>query len=298
MRSTRFIFVAIFLTSTAIASPTGPTTKPSDVAATQPSWLPLGGWAYQERDVEWAEKRVLSFEAHARWFMGYGHPVSKREFDEYVARQREARAITDKFDIGQPDGRYSLPSPLPYPRTLNDLPLSDRGVTLSFHVGVTPDPNVLGFEIILASSRRPVWREVEHRSTDVVPLLFAVYIDGKLPHFSSAFEKMGGSRRSIELIRVGGGQRKWSLKVNAESLKKILPDDEPHAVMIIAAFSERQRMPFLDLDSLEWDQFVDGRELLTPAGHDGPQVLVRSNAAEIRWAGSKWETPKADSPGK
>jgi hypothetical protein len=269
-----------------------PTTRPSDLPLGEPSWLSLDQMVYQEKDVEAVEKQLqFSFEPGARWFLTYLHPTTKDQFDSYLAGLRERRG--GNFQVQNADG-YWLPDPLPYPTTLEDVPADDRGVRLSLRIEPDTDASILKFAVNLSSSRQPVWREVEHRATVIVPLLFAVYVDGApvaVPQRGIA--KMGGSQHSIELIPHAGGERRWSLKVNAASLQKLLPDSGPHTVTVAAAFSERQRMGFTGKDSVEFEQFFESHGFVPPKGHDGPQVLVRSNVAAIKWTGKEWASPPA-----
>jgi len=282
-----FRFLAVISTLLFAATLSAQTTTTSSTApTTHPAWLSLRELVYQEDSVEAGEKHVLSFEPNACWFLSYTHPVSKQQFDRYVDEFRRKHGGVMEF---QTRSDWRLPDPLPYPTTLSDVPTEDRGVRLSLNVFPGPDAATLALDMILSSEKRPVWREVEHRYTVIVPMLFTFLVDGKpltLP--GHGFAKDGGSQSSVQLISAGRGQRRWSLRVSTESIKKLLPDDRPHLISIAAAFSERQRV---GLAAIELEDL--GGFFTPPKGHEGPQLLVRSNLALIQWTGKEWKAPNA-----
>jgi hypothetical protein len=59
-----------------------------------------------------------------------------------------------------------------------------------------------------------------------------------------------------------------------------LPDAQPHTLTVVAAFSERDADP--------WSKGAFPLGDLPPDGHEGPQVLVRSNLATIHWTRTDW----------
>jgi hypothetical protein len=69
--------------------------------------------------------------------------------------------------------------------------------------------------------------------------------------------------------------------VSQQSLRNLLSDEKPHRLAVVAAFSERDVLPHSDKEPGH-----DGS--LPPEGHEGSQVLVRSNMAEIKWDGTTW----------
>ncbi len=98
----------------------------------------------------------------------------------------------------------------------------------------------------------------------------------------------GGTNGFIELVPKGG-QRSWSLDVDADSLQRFLPDKRPHEVVIVAAFSELQHDPF-SIYQPEKDRrdalFFESSEDVTLL-----PLLLRSNSATARWTGDKWQFP-------
>ena len=266
------------------------TSTPATAPTTRPAWLSLRQLVYQEHDVEAGEKLVLSFDPNACWFLSYTHPVTRQQFDRYVDELRKKSGGKMMF---QERSDWRLPDPLPYPATLNDVPTEDRGVRLSLTVSPGPDAATLALDMTLSSEKRPVWREVEHRNTVIVPMLFTFVVDGRpLDVPGRGFAKNGGSQSSVQLIPPGGGERRWSLRIDAASVRRLLPDDQPHLVSIAAAFSERQRFG-LSGRSSEFDSFWNQGFFSPPKDHEGPQVLVRSNLASISWTGKQWKSPDA-----
>jgi hypothetical protein len=270
---------------------TTPATQPA-LPAGKPTWITLGGLVYQETTVDEAEKQLLSFNRWGTWFVPYAHQVSKTQFEAYErARLKEPTYSVEADDHGP----FSLCDALPLPTRIKDVPANDRGVTLTLDIKPLSQ-TILGFEMTLKSDQRAVWREIEHRHTDVIPLLFAVYIDGK--PFNADKEqdggRFGGLPQSIQLIPAGGGQHDWSLQVDAASINKLLPDQSKHTLTVFVAFSEMHWMDFFNNPeelSLESNQRFESR-MGPPEGHEGSQILVRSNAAALQWDGKEWITSR------
>ena len=275
-----------------IAMSAPPATQPA-MPPGQPTWIPLGDWVYQEKTVDEVEKQLLAFSRWGTWFVPYAHEVSKTQFEAYIrARLKEPTYAVEADDHGP----FSLCDAFPLPTRINEVKTNDRGVTLALDIKPVSQ-TVLRFKMTLKSDQRTVWREIEHRHTDVVPLLFAIYIDGK--PFNADKEqnggRFGGLPQSIQLIPAGGGKHDWSLQVDAASINKLLPDQSKHTVMFFAAFSEVHWMDFFNNPyefSIESTQRLESR-ISPPEGHDGPQILVRSNAAEIQWNGKKWTSSQS-----
>lgn len=242
----------------------------------RPSWLPLGPEVYQEDDRDEAEKGLLAFRPQPRWFLGFTKEVSKAEFDQYLDRTHGKAQESD-------DGGYCLPDPPPYPKRLEDIPLEDQGVRLTLTASVAEEPSTMLLTLTLTSRDKPVRREVEHRWTNTLPLLFAFYVDGKavvVP--SNGFEKFGGVAYMVPLVEKGG-TKTWNLKANALSLRSLLPDSRPHELAVAAAFSNRQHEGYFEGAPMERGNLHGG-----PNGEDRPQVLVRSGAARLKWDGTNW----------
>ena len=73
--------------------------------------------------------------------------------------------------------------------------------------------------------------------------------------------------------------------IDGKSLRNLLPDEKPHKLTVFASFSEREPVPSFGKGSRP-----DGS--LPPEGHEGSQVLVRSNPAEVDWDGKEWIVPE------
>ena len=228
-----------------------PTTQP-DLPKGRPTWVELGGDVYENNAVTDAEKLILSFDQQSYWFGDYIRPVSKEAFGAYASKHGHN---IEKGSSSEGQQRYFLPDTFPYPASIAEIPAEDRGVKLTLNVTAF-DPGVLHFAISLSSTQRPVWREVQHRATNVLPFLFSFFVDGTPVVCNAEFpERKSGGQRSVELIPKSGGERNWLLKVDAASARKLLPSGSRHVVTIFAAFSERQRTPFYRVDSLEPAQF-------------------------------------------
>lgn len=272
-----------------------PTKPPAEFPLTgQPTWFPLGKEIYHETEHREAEKEILALVMEPRWFLGYSREVTAREYDAYLETRRQQG---DKFSIQEtPDGKHYVPATPPYPKTLEDLPLVDHEVQLAMQAAATADPHIITLNLQLTSPDRTVYREVEHRWTNVLPFLFTFYIDGKAyPSPNEGFGKSGGMHQFIELVP-SRGHRDWSIKVDADSLKKLLPDAKPHELAIVAAFSERQHEGHVSDGDLLKALHDDGES--PHAGKDvdpetARQLLLRSNVARIRWTGTTWTTDAA-----
>jgi hypothetical protein len=243
----------------------------------QPCWLPIGPDIYYEGGVEEVEKQVLSVQQESRWFRGFDREVSKAEFDAYVAQ------IAAQSTVQDVDGRYSIPTMPPYPKSLEDLPLHDQGVRLS--LAVTSGADAVGMTLTLSSAERDVYREVEHRWTNALPFLFAFYVDGRAVVITQGqFGKIGGMNHADMLVK-SGGSRVWTLRVDGRSLRSLLPDDAPHELCIATALSDRQHEGYV---GGQVAQRLASPWPLPQAQAGRRQVLVRSGVACLKWDGSKW----------
>jgi len=254
----------------------------------QPSWFSLGGSIYQERERFEAQKAVLEFGSYPCWFMPGGREVTKKEFEAYLAARRAAGehisvSVPPKaryWLAESPKARYWLPEPVPYPERVDDLPVEDQGVRLDLAVRQGDEPDILEIFLTLRTSRRDVKREIEHRYTNVLPFLFAVFADGRaiaVPF--KGWGRMGGINGWVDLVPKGQ-QKTWRLEVHTESLSRLLPEPAPKRVELVAVFYERQHQGFYpgfprDLGTNL--PLVSEGDLRVPR----PLVLVRSPPAEL-----------------
>jgi len=269
--------LALLLIGCAHAPPSIP--APSKLTG-QPSWLPIGPEVYQERDVAQAEREVLTVRTQPRWFIGLGRRVTKDEFYEYLSRRSNEFSVQE-----QPDGKYSLPDPPPYPKTFDDLPVLNRGVRLSLGVGSGDDAGKLRLQIGLESATEAVSREVEHRWTNALPFLFAFYVDGAAVSRTLAGWGKDGGMESWQPLVGAGGSRAWNVQVDATSLRQLLPDARPHEVAVVAVFANSQHEPY-DPDAAQMLPLARSTTALAP-------LIVRSEPVRFRWDGAAWQSGNA-----
>ena len=219
----------------------------------QPSWFPLGEEVYHSQDRFKAERKLLAFKPQPRWFVG-------------LVRGR---------------GRMEEQTP---PKRLDDVPVADQGASLSLSVSPAESPDHVRFSLTLKAAERTVWREVEHRWTNTLPLLFAFYADGKAVTLRlRAFDKSGGVKQSHEVAEKGR-ERAWSLLVDLKSLEAILESRQPRELEIVAVFSERQH-----------EAYYEGQKLRPGSGMIESRVprraiVVRSNVVRLKRLAERWKT--------
>jgi hypothetical protein len=169
---------------------------------------------------------------------------------------------------------------------LDDLPILDQGAWLSFSVAPAETADRLRFSLTLKSSARTVWREVEHRWTNTLPLLFAFYADGQavIKHPTSV-GKFGGTTQSEELVK-RDGQKNWSLMVDAKSIGAILENTDASELSIVAVFAERQHEGYTGNGP---NPIADS---LIEAQVPRAAIVVRSNVVRLKRSAGKWEIAK------
>lgn len=244
------------------------------------TWLDLGGISYQESEVDDCAAGVLKFGKDPRWFLNEGTGASQLEANALLARAFEQDAQVLKVS-----GQFGLTKMLPIapylPVPPEELPLEDREVRLSLKLSPGPTPEILEMELKLSSLHRKLYREVEHRNTNVLPFLFSLKVDGKRLWIPEAgMSKEGGMDYLVQLVPPGGA-RIWKLRVNEKSLRELLPDSSPHTIEMFAAFSERQHEGCAGLSSLLF-------EVPWLREESGTNVIVRSEGAKLRWTGKEW----------
>jgi hypothetical protein len=264
------LFILCLMTPSVRAAASA-TTRPHDLPSGESSWLGLESRNAVRVGEE--EKAVLTLSKTAQWFECYGHSVTKEQYQGYLLKHGERLAASEPLR-----GPFVLPDPLPYPKSLAEMPDHDRGVRLSLDLSLADDPSALRFNLVLSSSGRAVWAE-----NDWHPFLFAYFIDGKpyVPPNRQDVHGKGISPLPCLLLPNGGGERRWRIQVSRRSLRNLLPDQKPHKLTVVAAFSERDAM-------VRTDKELPPDGSLPPEGHEGSQLLVRSNPAEISWDGRAW----------
>jgi hypothetical protein len=251
----------------------------------QPAWFPLGGEVYHSQDRFEAEKGPLAFKPQPRWFVGLVRKPGSLE-EKIVSKttgQAEHASPGQLSDRNQPAGGGP---PLAPPKQLDDLPILDQGAWLSFSVAPAETADRLRFSLTLKSSARTVWREVEHRWTNTLPLLFAFYADGQavIKHPTSV-GKFGGTTQSEELVK-RDGQKNWSLMVDAKSIGAILENTDASELSIVAVFAERQHEGYTGNGP---NPIADS---LIEAQVPRAAIVVRSNVVRLKRSAGKWEIAK------
>lgn len=245
----------------------------------QPSWFALGGEVYHEDSRVEAQQQVLAFGAEPRWFQPIAKPVTRAEFEAYE-KSRQTRGV--RLASSRGDGQWSVPEAFSYPSRVEDLPLENQGARLELAIHRTADPRVLEFVLTLTASERTVLREIEHRYTNVLPVLFAFYAENEGASVAQAVSvppqgvaREGGVNSWVPLVETGG-KRVWALRVDTESLARFLPKPGPVHLGVVAVFCERQHWGYAGED-----------EAALMGGYSSEQpsrpVLVRSDVAVIDW---------------
>jgi len=226
------------------------TTPQEPALAGQPTWFPLGGEVYFARDLPQAQAKLLSFRKQPRWFVG----------------GKDAPLLS-------------------YPKTLADVPLADRGASLRLAVEKGKAAGVLCFDVTLSAAKRPVFREVQHRWNNLVPLLFAFYLDGKAVVVPPTSFGMEGGVNQWHVLAKRGGEKHWSLRVSAESIRALLPKGA-QTVDVVCAFAERQHMGYFagedaakPLVSKNESSDVDENDAIRHP------IVIRSNVVRLPLAG-------------
>ncbi len=262
----------------------GPPRASSDSAelSGEPSWFPLGGEVYHSQDRFKAEGKPLAFKPESRWFVGL---VRSRGPLEGKAAEKQDGSATPGRDHQPPVKAEKAGSgpPLSPPKRLDGLPLVDQGASLCFRVSPAESPDRVRFSLTLKAAERTVWREVEHRWTNTLPLLFAFYADGKaIQRRLTRFEKGGGARQSAK-VADKGRERSWSLLVDIKSLEAILESHQPREIEVVAVFSERQHEGYFDKSKLRDGQGIVESEVPQTA------IVLRSNVVRLKRSAGGWE---------
>jgi hypothetical protein len=211
----------------------------------QPHWYRLGDEVYHAEEIAQAQGKRLSFIKQPRWFL----------------------------------------CNVAYPSDFRDIATDAAGVRVGFAVDATEDASTLAFTLTLTSTDRAVVRQFEHRWNNILPFLFAFYVDGQATSETQLIQwsKFGGARWCDFLI--DPGERKtWRLKVNANSILALLPDNRAHAVSVVAAFSECQH----EASVFAKDRPITSRSINSDGKAHTPSLVVRSEPVNIEWSGSRW----------
>lgn len=246
----------------------------------QPVWFSLGGEVYHARDRIEAEKSLLEFDPQPRWFTGFPRPATKEEFTAWLKKQKGQ----SQLEVAT-EARYQIPSAPPYPKQLADLPTQGAGSSLSLAAEKGATADEISFVVTLTAGERAVRREIEHRFTNVVPFLFALYADGQaVTRELEGVRKEGGANQFVELVPAKD-KKVWRLRVDQKSLAAMVPRGTK-VVTVVAAFSERQHQGYAPDGALSLEHF-DLKQI-------PPQILIRSNVIQLTANGNGWQSRSAE----
>jgi len=169
------------------------------------------------------------------------------------------------------------------PAALNDVPLTNQGASLTFEIRRGRSPNILEFDLTLTAGQRKVWREMEHRKTNIFPFLFNFVADGKQARPIKELESggIGGVEWMTELAPAGTSTT-WRISVDAVSIGRSLKLESAKSLVVVAAFSEYQHVRWMGAsEKFPCDpQFAEGFK--------GPPIVLRSNSVRLLHDGKKW----------
>jgi hypothetical protein len=246
----------------------------------QPSWFPLGGEIVHAEGLATAEESLLSFNTQSpRWFKSFPKAVSRQEYENWL-KEKENNSDTQN----ERSSVFFIPSKLPYPTNPESILQKDQGATLQFQVSNSVNVGELIFNLTLVAKERPIIREVEHRFTNILPFLFAFYIDGKaITRENKNFGYETGSISFIELVPINQ-KKEWNLRIDKKSLEELV-GQEGKDLEIIVLFSERQHLVYFE-DSKE--KFEDTK----PFKGQAPQIIIRSNLINLKRTTDGWAIRK------
>lgn len=177
----------------------------------------------------------------------------------------------------------------PVPRILEDVPLSEQGVSLAFVVKTTTN-GLLRFVLKVPTSSRDLWREVEHRRTNVTPFLFSFWADGApiLPPPTNVWSGIGiGGVNGMTRLARKGSAYEADLIVDANTILALVPGKRASELTVVAAFGESQHhgaecVARHQALKLPWKPMYS-------EGYEGPPVSVRSSPVHLRYVHEQWE---------
>lgn len=236
------------------------------------TWFAIGGDAHDLGDARATQSGVLDLGTTPRWFTGQPELISEAE----LARRRAAMGIVveeARIEEGDtPAGMRWIAAPPPKPRRIEDLPTSIDGARLELSAESIEAGEEVRLTLTLHAGARALWRESEHRSTNVLPFLFTLTHDGEpIRIVTNEAAHQGGIQRFEQIVEAGASRR-WTLRLRTASL-------EPHGegeLTITAAFCERQHTGWAALDGEH-----PARDTGVEIPFEGDPVLIRSESARV-----------------
>jgi hypothetical protein len=167
------------------------------------------------------------------------------------------------------------------PDSVLDVPLTNQGASLSLQIKPSDSPVFLHLVLTLKAEERSVWRELEHRWTNIIPFLFALTADGKPigPRDTPSWSKFGGVNGMSEMVPIGKSKT-WDVLLDARSVTAALNEPRVKNVTIVAAFSEYQH----EVPSL-FGRGDGGGGI--KGDFKGPPIAVRSNEVRLEFDGER-----------
>lgn len=235
-----------------------------------------------------AATHVLRFNPQPYWYMPSSRWVEEAEYDAWLESRRANGEVFAQQDQLSPDGLYPIPVPIPYPASIDDLPINDRGVELYLTIEPQWDRMASGFGdykfyLTLSTETLVVHRHWMHRySSELVPpLLFAVYCDGEpLTGDRTGWGMMGGADQMNPIAQPHHPET-WHLYLNSMSFNEFIPDDTTE-VTIVAVYAERLTEGYFEGDGHQQFRSNFYGDL------DRGMVLVRSNAVALHRVDGVW----------
>ncbi len=167
------------------------------------------------------------------------------------------------------------------PESLQALASSDQGASLRLEIQTTTN-GLLCFALTLEAQERNLWREVEHRWTNITPFLFCFFADGKAvrPKGPDSWEKFGGANSMTKLVDKGRAHA-WQLNVDPKTILSLLEGAEFHELTVVAAFSEYQQI-------YPGGMFDDKGKPALSDGFTAPPIVIKSNPVKVTYDGKTW----------
>lgn len=236
------------------------------------TWFTLDGDRHNLREARAAQTELLRLDPWPRWFIGPAELVSIAE----IERRRKAEGVVVEeariVESGTPPGMRWLATVPVRPRRLTDVPLTQTGARLELTFDHTDAPGELRLTLTLHAGERALWRECEHRTTNVLPFLFTIAVGGnpvRVPVTCAGH--FGGSTRFVRLVEPGASRR-WAVRVDAASVR----EHGTGAMTISAVFSERQHTGWAALEGE-----LPGPDPSLELPFEGAPVMIRSLAAAV-----------------
>jgi hypothetical protein len=231
-----------------------------------PAWFSIGGEVYYEDDRDRVLDRPLPLVPESRWFCDYSRPLQRMPTEETPDPSPSNFLVLSENQL--------LP-----PKSVDDLRTVDQGCRLTLNLERDVDSTLLQLTLTLTARTRPIERTVEHRCTNALRFLFAIYADGEALTMHPGGFARGGAAHVVDLV-AANSDRTWTIRAKGADFDAILHDRHPSEIAIVAAFCERQHK-FTDLDARPYPH--DERIESGPSAEG--VILVRSNVATIQWNG-------------